>query len=241
MSIVSYPRGLEIPPFNLERHEVDANTIALWQLDGDLLDSGPNGLNLTEVGTVPYVLHGVPGRLPNISADPTAANYGTQANGLLRLQGALTIEALVRPSSTPNAENVICAHGESLNSLATNFSYILFFNSSYQLKYYSETGSGDNNFTATGGTLTANEWNHVAMVRQAGGDVEMFINGVSVGASSGLSAPTDGGSSIFWLGRHWSATPFLEGYVGTLHILDRAKSDAEILAEANRLVPSWNG
>lgn len=243
--ITTVARGLEIVSPYFQRHRLDPNTVALWQLDGDLLDSGPNGFNLTEVGTVPYQLHGVPGKVPAVSPELTLANHGSHPyDAALNIVGELTIEFMMFLTAI-DANSWSVSMGVPGSELeADNYLILIGHDVSGQLVWSPERLAGENvegesKFTATGGTLTTGQWQHIAMRRTAGNVVTFFIDGSSVGTSAALLAPTGGTNGVFRIGTEGAND--IEGYMGSLHILDRAKSDAEILATANRLLPSWQG
>ena len=244
MSIVSVSRGLEIPePFH-EKHKLDPNTVGLWQLDGDLLDSGPNGLNLTEVGTLPYQVFGVPGRAAFEASEPTLANHGSHPyDAALNIVGELTIEFMMYLTAFDANSWSISMGVPGSEAEADNYLILIGHNSSGQLIWSPERLNGENvegesRFTATDRTLTTGQWQHITLRRTAGNAVTFFIDGQVAGVSPVLLAPTGGTNGVFRLGTEGAND--IEGYLGSVHILDRAKSDIEILREAQRVLPSWN-
>lgn len=243
MSIVSASRGgTVLAPNNvLARHAAEANTVALWQLDGDLIDSGPNSLDLAEVGTLPYELVGAPGVIAGRASEPTLTNHGSLAyDALLDLKGAFTAMAMIRPSSFDSGSPWL-SFGVPFSELeADNYQYLLNIVASGKLEYIAEFGAGsDALFTSTGAALTLGEWNHAAITRDGSGVVNTYVDGANTGTSGVLTAPTGGTNAVLRIGT--SGASDLEGYLGSVHLLDRVLSGAEILAEANRLLPSWQG
>ena len=247
MSIVSVPRGGTVlaPGAVLARHAVEASTVALWQLDGDLLDIGPNSLDLTEVGTVPYALVGAPGVIAGRASEPTLVNHGSHPyNAALNIVGELTIMFMMRLTAFDSSSWSVSLGVPGSETEVNNYLILIGHDNVGQLIWSPERNAGQNvegetKFTATGGTLTLNQWQHITMRRTAGNVVTFFIDGVSVGTSPALFAPTGGTNGVFRIGTEGAND--IEGHLGSLHILDRALSDAEVLAEANRLLPSWQG
>lgn len=242
MGTVILPRGgPEVQ--RIARHEVEANTVALWQLDGDLLDQGPNGLDLTEVGTVPYIPVGALGKVVEQASEPTLTNHGSHPyDAALNIVGELTIEFMLRLNAVDSSSPLITM-GVS-GSEAENDNYLIFvhLNGSGQLAWLAERNNGENiegqsQFTATGAVPSLNQWQHITMRRTSGNVITFFIDGVSLGTSGTLLPPTGGTNGVFRIGT--SGVSDLEGYLGSVHILDRAKSDTEVLNEANRILPSW--
>lgn len=240
--------GAQVDPPR-ELHTSDGDTVALWQFRDDLTDASPAGLDLTETGTVPYVEYGITPVsgysnaecVGGVAATISGTNHGhlTPADPTLEITGAMTIMCLVYVTGHSGSSS-ICSIGGAAETEVDNILYDFRLNSSRQLFYLSEHGTGTNqSYTATGGAVTQDQWVHVAIVRQSGGDVEMFIDGSSTGSSAGLTAPTGGTNGDFYIGRSVSGSNGFDGNMASLIILDTALSGAAVLAEANRLLADW--
>lgn len=239
MSLVTVSRGVEQAPPGPARHRVDPSTIALWQLNGDGLDSGPNGLDLNENGTVPHVLVGAPG----LTAEQAQGQFsdtdywGKTDAGLIHV-GDLTMMCMVRRETLGANPNVILRQGGAGLTEPENTIYRLAIQPDGVVRYRSQDGAANNSDVDSVTTLNQGQWYHVAVVRTTG-NVKIYINGTE-DVDGAITDPTGGGNSFLRLGRANDANRFYNGYVGSLHVLSRALSGVEILAEANRLLPDWD-
>lgn len=228
---------------SLERHALDGNTVALWRLNGNLLDESSNNYNLTETaGTIVYEGVGGPGYVAEEAPlMELGTGYGAHAyDAGLALTGAMTFMGLLKPN--PVEISGIIAFGglpDAGDLEIRNFLYQFYYNGSGQLVYLNEHGAGINvSYTATGGTVTAKQWNHVAFTRSSGGVIKMYLDGINVGTSGALTLPTGGTSSTLWVGTE--GTNDIEGPCADFHLLDREMNASEISSAANRILPTWN-
>jgi hypothetical protein len=109
------------------------------------------------------------------SASPDFAGFGG---------GDFTLEAWVHPTAFANFETLMFVSAGVSNSWTANHQMELVLNSSGQVLFgYSNGTSSEQTFTATGGSLTLNTWQHVAVVKQ-GTTITVYLNGASVGSTT---------------------------------------------------------
>ena len=245
MGIIVIPRGGFDLPDTIARHEPELHTVGLWQLfDGyGGTDEGPNGLDIPITGTIPYVPVGVKGKLTEGVAKPTEANYfGFESQTpQLRITGDLTIMNMVRmDAATADLQHMCVFGGPAPDTEPNNILYRWAINTGRTLGYLAEFGAGSNTSVNGGTVLNREQWYHVAMTRTAAGLVTFYVDGVDDGGGA-TTTPTggDGPDSIFYIGNGQNAGDDMDGDIGSLHILDRVLSEAEILAEATRLLADW--
>jgi len=147
---------------------------------------------------------------------------------------SITVEAWVKPNSVP--AGTIAAVVTKWGFDATVDSYFLgLLNSGGVVSVLGAIGdgaTGDSGFS--GGTVTLNTWNHIAMTYDAASDLNrLYLNGVSVGQrvrANGIFPTT---TSVF-IGREDSNNNrFFSGLIDEPTIYSRALTDAEILAIFN--------
>jgi len=145
---------------------------------------------------------------------------------------SITVEAWVKPNNVPALADVLTKWGFD----ATIDSYFLgLLNSGGVVKLLGGIGdgaTGDSGFS--GGAVTLNTWNHVAMTYDAATGVNrLYLNGVSVGQrvrAHGIYPTT----SRVVIGREDSNNNrFFSGLIDEPTIYGRALTDAEILAIYN--------
>ena len=72
------------------------------------------------------------------------------------------------------------------------------------LKYVIANGSGQQwNYTASSGAITANAWNHVALVRRFGTDIKLYVNGSAIHTNTSNPSTSMGNmdGAVFKLGK----------------------------------------
>jgi hypothetical protein len=133
----------------------------------------------------------------------TAASNAAFAFGT----GVFTIEAWVYLTSTAGA-NIF--QDETTNS------YQFYVNTSSKLEF---TVSGVAVIATSSASIVANQWNHVAVVREGTGSnqVKLYINGGQDG--SGTSATSIVNSATNYIGRTGTGTRQLNGYLSDLRIV----------------------
>lgn len=243
----SAPEGIVLPD-NFALHQVSVDTVALWQLQKDIADAtGTYDLSIStpitfvpETGVIPndpqsrHMVLGYGAELSNSALPNRPSN-----DAGLTLLGELTLMCLVYRYSSTVGNDYLMTMNASGETEATNYPWSLSLNSSGQVRYFAESGAGANQeFSGTGGSVTNNQWTHIALTRATSGEVTTYINGVSTGTSSGLSSPTGGSSTRLYLGGGPSLDD-LEGKMCSALVEDREWTGAQVLAEANRIMADW--
>ena len=212
-------------------HGVDVDTVALWQLDGDLLDESANSFDLSETGTVAYDARSCGSVTESLRGDAT--NYATHPyDAALAITGELTIMAFVKINVSAAGNNTIVTFmgPDPDSNSANNILYRLVINAD-KLNYLAEYGAGLNtSATPSTSSITRNQYEHVAMTRSASGDINFYINGVDAGGGGATTTPTGGSNAYLLVGRTISAGNDLEGNVSSLIIKDVEMTPAEVLA-----------
>lgn len=222
-------------------HTVDGNTVGLWQLNGDLVDSGPNGFDLTEVGTVTYDSVTSTCTSRTEAARLETANHGTHAyDSALAIQGELTIMAMVRMDASTNGVQTIISFmgGDPDSNSANNIQYRFALDSNRRLQFLNEYGSGLNSSVTASTALDRETWYHVAVTRSASGGVVLYVNGSSDGTGT-VTPPTGGTSAILRLGTAVSSNTDIDGVAGSIIVKDIEMSASEVLA-ASSIQSSWS-
>lgn len=87
---------------------------------------------------------------------------------------------------------------------------------------------GDRHYSASGGTVEANVWKHVACVFDASGpSTEVYQNGSSVGSDSGTIDDFATGDGP-WIGARSDSSEFFSGAICDVRIYNRALSSSEL-------------
>jgi uncharacterized delta-60 repeat protein len=147
---------------------------------------------------------------------------------------SITVEAWIKPNSVPagTIADVVTKWGFD----ATIDSYFLgLFNSGGVVRVLSGIGDGATGDPGiTGGTVTLNAWNHIAMTYDAASGLNrLFVNGVFVGQrvrAHGIYPTT---SRVFIGNEDSNNHRFFNGLIDEPTIYGRALTDAEILAIYN--------
>lgn len=192
-----------------------ANVSLLLHMDGtngstNFVDSGPSALTVTAT---------------SVAISTTQSKYGgasayfNGSTGFLSatcpdITGSWTMELWWHPTSVTVQQTLIACH--SGGSAGIN----IWCNSASRLVIDNGT-VGQTAFT--GGSFTANQWNHVAVVRN-GTTTTGYINGTAVGSNS--FSPIS--STTLAVGRWLSPSPFayLSGYIDDLRITKYARYTA---------------
>ena len=233
-----------------QNHDTTHSPVALWQLDGDLLDSSGNGHTLVPAGLAThatdanYVASGlVPGKKALACQNMCLQNTGSA----FHILGDITVLMLIFDDGVirTNSQNIIAWSTYGPATGVNNTSYNLLFgnSSTYDGKYlaYHEHGSAGSPtgpiFIVPGHSVrTRNfyEWSHLVMRRESN-VYTIFINGVNVGSSGTVTAPDGGGSSTLQIAGFLDVASYdFQGLLQSVKIVSGSLTDAQIVAEAER-------
>lgn len=212
----------------VKQHTLNHQPVALWQLDGSLNDTSGNGFTLSvEAGTVRYstLYPGIVG----IRFDGAIRLYRSTYTPALNLTGDMTFECLIAVDTLPVA-CVLFSHAAVGETSPTNYSYQINLNPNpSQMGWFSESDAGTNasyNFSKV--TLPPGLC-HYAVTRIAN-IVTIYINGVSQGSSTLLTAPTDSTGSLFRLGDPTPVNP-PTAIIASVKMIARGLTAAEVKDE----------
>lgn len=223
----------------IDYHDLTHSPLGLWQLDGDLLDSSGNGLDLAVVagGGTRYteLLPGIRG----LYLDDLTHVHQASGDASLELLGDMTLEMLIAPDlDRAGTEQVVVTHQAAGATEAVNGLYAMTIGVTdvADMSYFAEQGAGVAiRYTVNSRRLGLGGVYHWAMVR-ANAQVQFYLNGALAGAaSSGLLAPTGGGSGTFTIGGTPGSAVFdAQCAIASVKLIGSALSAAQVLAEYDR-------
>jgi hypothetical protein len=213
-----------IPPgVQISKFPNDLDPFALYNFEGNLLDTSGNGRDLT-AGASNYIdiFPGFVGREINSGAPATRNDQA------FNLPGDITILSMIQANDYVGA-NVLAFRGIG-GTQALNYIYSFGpYAGTRQLQFFSETGIGVG--TTFNGTLRQLPFIHnlvwLGMTR-IGGVVQYWINGRKNGVPSGVIATPNGGTSSVLITGEVG-----EGAIGAIKFWDRGLSDAEMAQQYN--------
>lgn len=211
-----------------------ASTVALWNFDGNLLDSGPNGYALS--GSPPYVYDGRAQK----KAITTNTAIGTATTGsLLRITGSMTVEFVI--------SNVTRIAGASIQ-------WLISCDALMNRRYYLGFSGASNNWGLYWGFDDGTTYRdfgvpaplgpgpfYVACTRSVSGgssDMKTYINGVLAGSTTLAYVPsTTGANANTEIGSNVSPAEFLssETLISQAHVCTAVLTAADIEARARAL------
>ena len=189
-----------------------SNTTLLTCASVNVVDNSPNNYTFTRTGSVTVQKFGP---FPGTSL-PTPY-YGAYFDGTSDYLSTATSSALTIGTNQFTVElwvyhKAAGASEQYLDSASSGFS--LSKNTSNQL-VLSQSGVSVI-FTSTG-TITAGQWNHIAIVRNASNVATMYINGTAGGTAT---VTTNFSTNYFYIGRQQAvAAAYLNGYVSNVRIV----------------------
>jgi hypothetical protein len=216
-------------------HGFDYAPVGLWQLNGNLLDSGPNGFHLSvETGSERYT-NVAPG-IRGASFDAATKLIYNVTGSALQITGDVTLECIVVASLTTAVQSVVSYSGNT-DVAADNFLYSIYTNPPGHLEYFWENAGGVNqDFLLPIAGLPTAQPVHLAAVR-SNNVVRFFVNGLPQGSpSSGLTAATGGTAAVFRIGGSGTTageSPW-NGAVASVKVIASALSAAQVKDEYNR-------
>lgn len=208
----------------------DADTVAAWPHNGDLLDVGVNSFDLSISSGNPVWGGGLAAGL----CRQPASNFVQRAtnDALLTITGELTLSFSIFCPST--FANTIIHFGNVGETLATNTLYGVRTNSDGSIEWQQENGAGLDGGAAFNALylVRIHEWFQLHFTRPpAATSVKMYINGVFADEVTGLTAPAGGTTSAMVIGasQAGSVAPY---YWQNVYVRDRVLSAEEVLADS---------
>ena len=212
--------------------------VALYDVDGDLVDSSGNGLDMSMgAGTAYYGPAPVTGNARSIFFQSSRAQRPS-SDASLRLHGALTIEAVVFPSIVHTTTGILAAYAGGGETEAENIAYELALLSGNRIRFAQENGAGVDNLWDVSLHVPVGQWTHLAVTRDvAGTGANLYINGILRASTTLASAPTGGTSSVLHAGEFINGLAPYTGFMSSLKIIAAELNASQVLAEANRALP----
>ena len=160
------------------------------------------------------------------SLSTSAINFG--ATSSLNITSSLSISAWVFPLSFGIGNSVGRIIDKSTSSLPFYGYRLNLDNNTRTLALVYNCG---NTVTSTGGyfnnLVEINKWQHF-VVTHSGTTATFYKNGVSIGSSSSISAPTYSGTVNMMVGNNSAGTNAFDGKIGALRIYEKALSASEV-------------
>jgi len=224
----------------LNPHGSDYSPVALWQLNGNLLDSGPNGFTLTtETSGTGGERYANIGNLQGFYLDGNTDLVYNALEPKLQITGDVTVEFLANIVALSVCTVIGTGDPGTDTDPNNNQLYTLSWNdsSSAGSSILWETGAGTDVKTQT--TFSPSGICHIALVKSQGGTaVQLFCNGAPVApATSGLTAATGGSNSKLRIGADASgssSTVKATGWICSVKVIASALSSGQVKDEYNR-------
>lgn len=165
-----------------------------------------------------------------------SSQYFSRADSAnLSITGNLTLEALVKFTTTPSSGNAMGILGKWTATGTTNRSYNLsLFNDTgtMKLQFDGRTGADVAVIEAVNWSPSTSVWYHVAVTFNAStGDFKFYVNGVQEGATQGSAAASlSDGTAPFEIGAYNGAANFLNGRIGMCRVWSSVRTEAELFA-----------
>lgn len=190
---------------------IATNTVGLYRLDNNLLDSSGNNYTLTQNGTVPFVTSPTPPQGTHAAGTFSDANYATAPAGLRTAMSnltAYTIQFSLYSVSKTNSPVMI-----SWNNGDNNF--VQLSDGVTKIRW---NAGGANNLDITSSDYIGNStWRHMALVGISATSRKVYVDGVERGSSA--SSPDTKTLSTMHLGRYGAATGFsFNGYLDNVRL-----------------------
>ncbi len=221
-------------------HGSDYSPVALWQLNGNLLDGGPNGFGLTvETAGTGGERYATIGNLQGFYLDGNTDLVYNALEPKLQITGDVTVELLANIVALSVCTVIGTGDPGTDTDPNNNQLYTLNWNdsSSAGTSVVWETGAGSDVKTQT--VFSPSGLCHVALVKSQGGTaVQVFCNGLPVApAVTGLTAATVGSNSKLRIGSDSSgstSTVKATGWVASVKVVASALSAGQVKDEYNR-------
>lgn len=231
----------------MQYHDTTHSPVALYQFNGNMLDSSGNGLDLslfTGLQRYTWLAPGLRGFFFN--GETSIRRPGNDA--LLTITGAITIECIILVC--PNAlTGTFISFGGSAATTATNVLYELGFaqGSRYNFRVgWERLVSVPISSVELMGGLPYCFPVHYAMTRSIGSSqtVVHYVNGTAIVGTSPLLAPTGGTSSRLWVGSDDNPLvtfDFMVCSIASLKIVPTQLNEQQLKMEYNRTVGHFYG
>jgi hypothetical protein len=228
-------------------HDTTHSPVALYQFNGNMLDSSGNGFHLSLFTGLERYTWLAPG-LRGFFFDGETSIRRPGNDALLTITGAITIECIILVC--PNAlTGTFISFGGGAATTITNKLYELDFSSSTRYQF----GVRWERLVSSPVSYVTNEEGlpycfpvHYAMTRSAGSSqtVNFYVNGESFGINSGMLAPTGGTSSRLWVGSDDNPLvtfDFMVCSMASLKIIPSQLSLQQLKMEYNKTVGHFYG
>lgn len=230
-------------------HDLTYNPVGLWQLSGNLNDSGSIPTNLTVgAGTARYTVM-APGLLGAMFDGSTFFVNTASLPTSLVLTGAMTVEmlAIVNASNTTQTPFMIGGLTGDVNG-RENYLFQFAIGPGGYPTYVAEFGAGANiSFTFNASSVPFYTLCHLAMSRDASNVLRFYVNGnlletslAQTQANTGSAAPS---SARILLGSETAGSfstlgtqPLARTSLASVKLVARQLTDAEIYAEYQRTI-----
>ena len=145
-----------------------------------------------------------------------------------------TLEAWVRPTETTTTQILMGKNNQ--------YSLYIYSNGSYGMNFYTTTtplGTGGDTSIFRAGSVRANEWQHVAVVR-SGASVTGYVNGQALGTLVNGSDTSfiKAGSNPFVVGGYSSVDQPFKGQIDQVRVWSSARTAAELQSGMSTFIPS---
>lgn len=219
--------GIQIPPDIIPTQPSDANMVASYGFEEDVLDGSGSGLDGAIMGD-PAFVEGVVGMALDLDGDGDYVDCGTN-DVFNSINENLTASAWINIRTVPGSWRAVMAKGENAWRISTNGeSFGLHFGFS----------GGDRGWQAANSAteLTADEWHHVAATYALDPGATIYIDGYADGSN-----PDTGGVQMnempFMIGENPEATGrFFDGLIDEVVIYNRTLSAGEVMYLAGHRV-----
>ena len=217
-------------------HGLDHSPLALYQFNGDGVDSSGNARDLTPTGTIEYYSGHV-----GMAFRQNGTDKFTRTDAAFAITGELSVMALVHLDTVASAVYAVATYDGVAVTQAENKLWALQLEAdgTYLFpRYQHQHGVGTPDVVTSsseGKHVTPGEWVWVGFTRDsAGTGIKLFING-ELATSETLADPPDGGGSSFLnVGSDGAGDGDFLGVVQSLKIVGAELTEAEMKAEYER-------
>tara|TARA_R100001510_G_C7655810_1_gene215219 strand:+ start:3076 stop:5892 length:2817 start_codon:yes stop_codon:yes gene_type:complete len=162
---------------------------------------------------------------------------------VLGLLTSFTLEAWIKPDvySGSSGTQIILERSQDGSTAAKNTNWqIALRNNGLRCKYQYDTGSNVSN-TVTTSAITANNWHHVAVLRDdSNEEMRFYVDGVKISTvtTNVSNDPTGGTSGVVSIGANFEENNEFDGEIAHARVWNVARSDSQIAHYYNRTIDS---